>query len=197
MKKIFFMLLGVMIFITPARAQVSGGVFKINCYSELGYLSIEKKSFNGSFLKEGLDRNWQVMSTKYGVIYIPSLFEQDKNHKLIAKFPIVRNCILNNKIFEIQVIPYVGNEKGYKNCHSFNSIYVTIKTDEKLLVDKLLFDRCNYKEEYANEIIIDNEPEYESINIKGYKTYQGWYGDGDFIPVSDKTYYSERWPSFR
>lgn len=197
MSRMILSLVFVLSFIVSAQAEEpmsdSAPAFRVECLPEIGRLSVRKYYFTGHNTIKRVKENWQELAEKHDIHYLKPMIEL-KDCRLIKKEVYVKNCRFGEMNIEIVVTPYQGNSDGYKNCCGYVSNYLTIKVDGKVIVDNLLFNRCNYMKEYVDEVILEDVGNRNNIHVLGSGFYFKSFTRKDFVPLSDKVYYkSDVW----
>ena len=166
---------------STVRADAYTNLVRIDCNEDLEYLSIYPLSFYGRKLQDELERNSLNILKKHNLLDLSSLIHPRGDLPIYGfDFKAYRQtCVLGDKKYDIMLTPSMANQG---DCFQYESFRLSIATNDKILVDDMLFSDCGKRIISRLDVIADYEEIVIWDSTVDFKTYL--YNEPDFEPLT-------------
>lgn len=182
---------------SPANAYAGNLFAHVQCLENINSLKIDVFFTNGALERANAIESKQSLWEEDQIVLYDTLVENPDVNSQISR-PIETQCTLkekdnSKKTYSISLEPYFFNVNPQWECGRAKTFEVTIKAEEKILVDRFRFwyDCSGLYGSYQDDKIITTllfQPHDKSIDFSGYYNNPKEYEDHIFYEVFEKTY---------
>ena len=159
---------------STASADRLTDVVKIVCSPELANIEVEQTVVRGRKAEESFEKDPKGIFEKYGLIALYNLIKNPSTPD-VSFTGFTTSCEIGGSTYTIIIAPY--SRPSYY-CGGFLTFYLTIKKNDEIIVDNLLFGSCEDKWELRNLRMTELDDE-EAYN-EGFYTFGGDVMDQNF-----------------
>ena len=126
-------------YVSAALADIVNEAVRITCSPELAYIEVTLDNINGKTAEKAFEKDPKGLFEKYGLLSLNRLIHNPSTPD-VSFTNFTSSCEINGSTYTILIDPY---SRASYECGGYVTLYLSIKKDDKLIVDDLLFGSCS------------------------------------------------------